>query len=174
MSSFTEPERSALHSAAPATDVVAGPSIPAPPIDNVMTMRGRAILLAGLLLGVVAATLVASFAPLHTADPDLARLLSAMGWIKGGIVLCAAGVLFIRFRWPVSAGAAAAYLLAVTAAAFAATMIVKLAYVGTSAFLFHLAAVTAIAVAALEGRRSRPRYGNDGDRPADAVRSDRA
>lgn len=153
MSSYTERERAAIRVAlpdAPLSDVAPGhrPTNPA-----ASTQRVLLVVLA--LLAVATAWLAAPLAPPHTAEPDLARLLSAMGWIKGGIVAAAGSILFVRFRWPTSTGVAAGYVLVVSVGAFAATMIAKLAYVGPAALLFHAAALAAIVLAALEGRRAK-------------------
>jgi hypothetical protein len=153
MSSFSEREQAALQRLTPDTPAEAGAWPDGKP-SNSATLRRRLLLAIAVVLAVAGGSLVAAFAPSHTTDPDLARLLSAMGWIKGGIVLAAAAVLFVRFRWPVAPGVAAGYLLAVGAGAFAATMIAKLAYIGPSALLFHLAALTAVVLAAFEGRRA--------------------
>jgi peptidoglycan/LPS O-acetylase OafA/YrhL len=154
MSSFSEREQAALRRLTPDTAAEAGAWPDGKP-THPATLRRRLLLAIAVVLAVAGGSLVAAFAPSHTTDPDLARLLSAMGWIKGGIVLAAAAILFVRFSWPVAPAVEAGYVLALSAGAFAATMIASNAYVGPSALVFHVAALTAIVLAAVEGRRPK-------------------
>jgi hypothetical protein len=166
MTAFNDTERTAI------ADSVAMPGhAPASMARAGTAVRHRALLALAAAAGVLAAWLLAPLAPQHAADPDLGRLLAAMGLIKGAIVAAAAAVLFVRFRWPVSPAVAAGYLGAVSVAAFAAAMIAQLAWVGASALAFHAAALVALALAVVDGRNapevSKPTGANAAD-PAGA------
>jgi hypothetical protein len=154
MAGFPESERAALRAAARLPWPAQASDADEAPVADARVWQLRLALVGGVLAALVSAVLVARLAPSHTADADLNRLIAAMGWIKGGIVACAAAILVVRFRWPISPVAAIGYVLAVAAATFGAAMIAQTAFVAASALAFHLAALSAIALAGVEGRRS--------------------
>jgi hypothetical protein len=154
MAGFPESERAALRAAVRLPWPAAASGAGEPPVAAALVWRLRLALVGSVVAALVTAVLVARLAPSHTADADLGRLIAAMGWIKGGIVACAAAILFVRFRWSISPNAAIGYVLAVAVATFGAAMIAQTAFVAASALAFHLAALGAIALAAVEGRRS--------------------
>jgi hypothetical protein len=154
LAGFPEFERAALRAAVRLPRPTPACGEDEPPVADALTWRLRLALVGGVVAALVTAMLVARLAPSDPSDPDLGRLIAAMGWIKGGIVACAAAILLVRFRWPISPAAAIGYVLAVAVATFGAAMIAQTAFVAASALAFHLAALGAIAIAAVEGRRS--------------------
>jgi chromate transport protein ChrA len=97
----------------------------------------RAALLLGCAASVALAACVARPAPHLESDPELGRLLRGMALIKAGIVLAAISVLWRRFKRPVPAALAAAYLIATWLAAGASMLIWQLTAIPFAAIIFH-------------------------------------
>jgi hypothetical protein len=148
MTSFTEPERATLESAHARADETS-----APPAEAMG--RYRAMIAIGCVVAAAAAFAIGSPDRQLAADPDLARLLRAMGLIKGALVLAGVWVIAMRFRWPVTALAAAGYMTAAWSAAFAAGLIWQLSFIPQAALLFHVAAIAAVVIAWRDGARTR-------------------
>jgi len=125
----------------------AGHIIPGPP-------GRRALLLAGCALAAVAAYVFGNPVALQGADPELAVLLRGMALIKAALVVAALGILWWRFRWPVSTGVAAGYLAGAWLAAGAATMIWQLTHLAQAAVLFHVGEIALLLLAWRDNRAS--------------------
>ncbi len=102
----------------------------------------RAVVLrAALLLGCAASATLAAWvgkpAPYLDAEFDLGRLLQGMALIKAGIVFAAISLLWWRFKRPVPAPLAAAYLIATWLAAGASMLIWQLTAIPFAAAAFH-------------------------------------
>jgi TPR repeat protein len=101
--------------------------------------RRRAALAAAVLLAVAAAHLAADgdASARAAADPELARLLRAMAFIKASMAAAAVWLADRLLRQPLPAGLAAGLVLAVSLMAAAPVLMWHVAHVGTGALLFH-------------------------------------
>ncbi len=113
----------------------------------------RALLLAGCTIAALGAYALGDPAALQAADPDLAVLLRGMASIKAALVAAGLGVLWWRFRWPVSTGVAAGYLAGAWLATGAAMMIWQLTLIAGAAVMFHLGELTLLGLAWWDHRR---------------------
>ena len=104
----------------------------------------RAALTVAVLLAVAAAHLAgndAESARLAAADPELARLLRAMAFIKAAMAVAAVWLADRLLRRPLGAGLALGIVLAAALMAAAPVLMWHVAHVGTGALLFHAAAI---------------------------------
>ena len=109
----------------------------------------RAALLTGVVLAVASVALYAHPAALR--DAELARLLRLMATLKAAMLGGAIAVLDWRLRRPAPAPLAAAYVGLSWVAAGAVTAMWRLAAIGTSAIVMHVAGA-ALAVLAFADR----------------------
>jgi hypothetical protein len=122
------------------------------------TLRLRS-LLGGLCLAAAAGgAWLGSAAGAATTEPDLVRLLQAMGLIKVGLAVAGIAAVFWRFSWPTAPRIAAAYVAGASLTAAASVMIVNLAWIPTAALVFHVGAGLMIAGAVFDesGRGRAP------------------
>ncbi len=116
---------------------------------STLHLRGT---LVGLCVAAVAAGLwLGGMAAPFAIEPDLARLLKAMGLIKAAMVAAALAAVLWRFAWPVSSRIAAGYLAGASLAAGASVLILQLAWIPTAALVFHLGAGLMIVAAFFDG-----------------------
>jgi hypothetical protein len=104
----------------------------------------RAALAVAVLLAVAVAHLAgndAESARLAAADPELARLIRAMAFIKAAMAAAAVWLADRLLRRPLGAGLALGILLAAAFMAAAPVLMWHVAHVGTGALLFHAAAI---------------------------------
>ena len=112
---------------------------------------------AALVLGSLAAAVVAWFATVGLAQPadvELATLLRGMGAIKGLLGIAAAAVVWWRLGQPVSVRVAVAYIACI-GLLFAGTMLIwQLAFLSVASGLFHVGAFVGLVIAFREGRHA--------------------
>jgi hypothetical protein len=112
------------------------------------------LLLAGCALVALGANALGDPAFLLTADPDLAILLRGMALIKAALVAAGLAILWWRFRWPVSTGVAAGYLMGACLVTGATMMIWQLTYIAASAAAFHIGELTLLVLAWRDHRKA--------------------
>jgi hypothetical protein len=133
MSATVAPSEASLQEPAPAV------------LRNPSTGRLRAILVIGCALAVAAAAWLGNPDLYHGSDAGLARLLRGMGAIKGVIALGVVAVLSWRFRHPIAARAAAAYITGTWLLAAASILILQLSFIPAASGLFWAGVIVILA-----------------------------
>jgi hypothetical protein len=127
---------------------------PSAPLAGVQSRAAplRAALVAAVLPAVLLATQLGSPSPRYLADPALARLLRAMGMLKGLIAVGAIAALWWRAAWPVPVRLAVAAVAAVSVQVVATVWIVRLVAIAWAAGLFHVGLAALLLCVWLEHR----------------------
>ena len=126
------------------------------------TLRIRSTLVILSLAGAAGGAWLGSMAAPFTTEPELARILKAMGLIKASMLAAALAAVLWRFSRPVPSRIAAAYTVGASLAAGASMLIVQLAWIPTAALVFHAGAGLMILAAFFDGsrrHRTQPRTG---------------
>ena len=98
-----------------------------------------AIMVAGCVVAAVAAHLIAPsvVVPATAVDPDLARLMQGMAFIKLAFVAVMAGLLVWRFGRPMTPAIALGYLSCIWTISAATVLIWQSSWLGLASVLFH-------------------------------------
>lgn len=126
-------------------------------VRRLAVLRLPLVALGGCVVAAALAAGLAGLAPEVAREPGVAILLRAMGAFKLLMVVCALGLLAWRARYPLGARRAAVYVIACWTAAGAAALIAQLAFVPAAAVAFHVAEITFLVAAWLDGRSMRAR-----------------
>ncbi len=123
-------------------DLVAGASIDTRALAGTdMSLRRRSVYLGAVVLAAaagLAALALPGSAAARAADPDLTRLLAAMGLLKFAMAALAAGAVTWRLGLPAGAGAMAIYTGLGLAMGLSPGLIFAMTHVGLGALLLHV------------------------------------
>jgi hypothetical protein len=113
------------------------------PVSRPFHAPGRfaltAIMVAGCVVAAAAAHLIAPavVVPAAAIDPDLARLMQGMAFIKLAFVAVMAGLLVWRFGRPMTPAIALGYLSCIWTISAATVLIWQSSWLGLASVLFH-------------------------------------